>query len=136
MHRAVWLGLHEQEHVLAVAALVQLDPGTVELMNIAVEPTRRRQGLGRRMVRISIERARAMGARKLVVGTGNSSLDELAFYQKVGFRMESIDRDHFVREYPEPIAENGIVCRDMVRLGLLIEEAISSTESHKWARFI
>jgi hypothetical protein len=62
-----------------------------------------------------------MGTTKVVVGTGNSSLDALAFYQKLGFRMEAIDRDHFVRTYPLPIVENGIFCRDMVRLGLSME---------------
>jgi len=121
VHRAVWLGLHAHRQLLAVAALVRCDPHTVELMNIAVEPAQRRRGLGTYLVRLASERARLMGAGKLVLGTGNSSFDALAFYQRMGFRMEEIDRDHFVREYPEPIVENGIVCREMVRLGLTLK---------------
>lgn len=41
---------------------------------------------------------------------------QLYLYQKCGFRMTSIDRDFFVRHYAEPIIENGLVLKDMVRL--------------------
>ena len=36
--------------------------------------------------------------------------------QRCGFSIESIEKDYFVRHYPEPIYENEIECRDMVRL--------------------
>lgn len=39
-----------------------------------------------------------------------------ALYQRCGFSIESIEKDYFVRHYPDPIYENGIECRDMVRL--------------------
>ena len=55
------------------------------------------------------------GARALDIGTGNSSLDQLALYQKLGFRITGIVADFF-DDYPEPFVENGIACRDMVRL--------------------
>lgn len=121
--RATWLGLYEFERPAAVAALLRQDPATIELMNIAVEPARRRHGVGTRLLRAAIARARAMGATRMVLGTGNSTLDALAFYQKEGFRIEAVDRDYFVREYPEPIFENGIACRDMLRLGMALEPA-------------
>lgn len=37
-------------------------------------------------------------------GTGNSSLPQLALYQKYGFRMHRIDAGH-LNSYPEPIFE-------------------------------
>ena len=49
------------------------------------------------------------------IGTGNSSLDQLALYQKLGFRITGIVAGFFY-DYPKPIVENGIACRDMVRL--------------------
>jgi hypothetical protein len=52
------------------------------------------------------------------VATGNSSLNQLAFYQKMVFRLAAIDRDYFLRTYPEPIVENSIQCRDRVWLEL------------------
>ena len=121
LHRSTWLGLYEREALRAVAALLPRDQQTIELMNIAVSPLRRRQGVGMHFMRRLLQQARRMGARTMLVGTGNSSLAELAFYQRVGFRLDAIDRDHFVREYPQPIVENGIVCRDMVRLAMPLE---------------
>jgi len=58
----------------------------------------------------------AEGYRRMSLGTGNASLDQLAFYQKAGFRIAGVIPDHFVLNYPEVIAENGIVCHDMIRL--------------------
>ena len=54
----------------------------------------------------------------LEVGTGNSSLRELAFYQRFGFRIAGVDRDFFVRRAAggRLQKQDGIVLRDMVRL--------------------
>ena len=56
------------------------------------------------------------GYKKIEIGTGNSSLGQLALYQKCGFRITGIDIDFFIRCYQEEIFENGIQCRDMIRL--------------------
>ena len=32
-------------------------------------------------------------------------------YQQEGFDLKVLDRDYFVRNYPEPIWENGVQCR-------------------------
>jgi ribosomal protein S18 acetylase RimI-like enzyme len=116
--KAVVLGLFDATDIVAVVALLARSTETVEVMSIAVAPQHRGKGLGKKTLSAALERAQTLGARLVVVGTGNSSLDQLAFYQKAGFRMEAIERDYFVRHYPEPIVENGIVCRDMVRLSL------------------
>lgn len=94
------------------------DAGALELINIAVVEDRRGTGVGKLLVEDAVARARSSGASRLVLGTGNSSIDQLAFYQKRGFRIYAIDRDFFVRNYSEPIFENGIQCRDMLRLEL------------------
>jgi hypothetical protein len=63
---------------------------------------------------------RAGGVRRAIVGTGNSGIGQLAFYQKAGFRLWRIERDFFspARGYPEGIEENGIPLRDMVWLDM------------------
>ena len=62
------------------------------------------------------EKSKASGYKTIEVGTGNSSIGQLALYQKCGFRITSIDRDFFIRNYEDDIFENGIWCRDMIRL--------------------
>jgi ribosomal protein S18 acetylase RimI-like enzyme len=88
----------------------------VELKAVAVTPERHGQGVGRRMLRQVLADLRTRGARRAIVGTGNSGIGQLAFYQKAGFRLWRIERDFFSPErgYPEGIEENGIPLRDMV----------------------
>jgi len=51
--------------------------------------------------------------RTLLVGTANCALDNIAFYQKCGFRMHSVKRDYF--DYIQPtLQEYGIPMRDMI----------------------
>lgn len=50
------------------------------------------------------------------IGTGNTSFSQLRLYQSCGYRITGIISDYFTRLYPQPIWENGIQCRDMVRL--------------------
>lgn len=62
--------------------------------------------------------ARGQGAKTLEIGTGNSSLNQLGLYQKCGFRIIGVDKDFFTRHYEDEIVENGIICRDMIRLSM------------------
>ncbi|HSP23301.1 MAG TPA: GNAT family N-acetyltransferase [Planococcus sp. (in: firmicutes)] len=102
--------------VIGVLVLFPLDAAVVEIKNIAVAKSERGRGIGKKLIFLALEEAKRLGFCKAVIGTGNSSLGQLALYQKCGFRMVSIDRGFFLRNYPEPIVENGIPCEDMVRL--------------------
>jgi ribosomal protein S18 acetylase RimI-like enzyme len=108
------------EQVIAVYVLIDTRPQTVELVNIAVAEHIQGKGYGRQLVRHAIETARSMGYNVMEIGTGNSSIGQLALYQKCGFRIVGVDRDYFTVHYPEPIYENGIQCRDMIRLVLYL----------------
>lgn len=101
---------------MGVFVLIALNSETVEIKNIALAERERGKGLGKRLVFSALEEAKKLGFSVVEIGTGNSSLAQLALYQKCGFRMKSIDRDFFIRHYEEPIFENGLQCRDMVRL--------------------
>jgi ribosomal protein S18 acetylase RimI-like enzyme len=61
------------------------------------------------------DRLRDRGIRRVVVGTATSGVRQLAFYQRLGFRLERIERDFFTTEkgYPADLSENGIPTRDM-----------------------
>jgi len=87
-----------------------------EIINISVAPKHQKKGIGKELISDAIKLARQLGAQTITVGTGNSSISQLAFYQKCGFRIVGIEFDHFVKNYVRPIEENGIVCRDLIRL--------------------
>jgi GNAT superfamily N-acetyltransferase len=98
---------------LVGAATMQWRADPCEIMELAVVPERHGQGIGRQIIAWLIDEARRRGKAAVLVGTANSSIDNIAFYQKTGFRMDHIRRDYF-RYYHEPIYENGIQIRDML----------------------
>ncbi|SEI85039.1 Acetyltransferase (GNAT) family protein [Bhargavaea ginsengi] len=101
------------DEVLGAALYVPVDRETVELKNIALYEAARGKGTGRALIEDGIARYTEMGFRRMIVGTANSSIGNLAFYQKCGFRMHGIRRNFFL-SYPEPIWEDGIRAFDMV----------------------
>jgi len=104
--------------MIGVYVLMETEKEILELKNIAVAFQFRQQGYGKALLMDAIEKAKEHGAKMLEVCTGNSSIDQLVFYQKCGFRMKAIERDYFTKHYEEPIYENGIQCIDQVRLSL------------------
>lgn len=94
-----------------------------EIELLAVERTQRGQGVGRAIVAEVVEEARRRGVTRLLVGTGNFSLDNIAFYQKCGFRLSHIRRGYFDDVDPPEIWQ-GIRLRDMIMFDYgLAEEA-------------
>lgn len=52
-------------------------------------------------------------AHALLVGTANASLENIAFYQKCGFRLYAVRQNYFDYIQP-PIMEHGIPIKDML----------------------
>ncbi len=92
------------------------DGDAVELKAVAIDPAGQGTGMGKRMLALVLDALRRSGYRRAIVGTGNSGIGQLAYYQKAGFRLHHIERDFFTPErgYDEGIEENGIPLRDMV----------------------
>lgn len=107
----------ENEHrIVGVYVLLPTRPETVELMNVAVIENQHGSGIGKQLVKDAINVAKTKSYKTIEIGTGNSSIGQLALYQKCGFRIISVETDFFIRHYTEKIFENGIQCRDMIRL--------------------
>lgn len=102
--------------IIGVYVLLATKPETIELVNIAVAEKHQNKGIGKKMIMDAIEVAKRSGVKTIEVGTGNSSIGQIALYQKCGFRITGIDPNFFIRHYSEAIFENGIQCRDMIRL--------------------
>ncbi|MGG3130739.1 GNAT family N-acetyltransferase [Bacillus pumilus] len=115
-----YAAFHEED-VIGVYVLSSLSQHTVEIMNVAVKESWQGKGIGKQLIHHAIAEAKAAGFHRIEIGTGNSSIQQLALYQKCGFRLTSIDRDFFLKHYDEPIYENGIQCMDMVRLSLTFQ---------------
>ncbi|WP_447744329.1 GNAT family N-acetyltransferase [Pseudomonas nicosulfuronedens] len=118
LQRSRLLGIFDTGRALGVVVITPREQGTAEISNLAVDEAWQGRGLGRRLLEAAIRQARTDGLLRLTIATGNSSLAQLGLYQRVGFRIVGIEVDHFVRHYPEPIYENGIQCRDQIRLVL------------------
>ncbi|PAE20166.1 GNAT family N-acetyltransferase [Robertmurraya siralis] len=104
------------DEIVGVYVLLPTRPETVELVNVAVSEHAQGNGVGKLLVKDAILKAKEKGFKTIEVGTGNSSIAQLALYQKCGFRIVAVDFDFFTRHYEETIFENGIWCRDMIRL--------------------
>lgn len=111
-------GAFIDDRVVGVYVLLRTRSFTMELVNVSVEESLQGKGIGKILVMDAIEAARKKGSKTLEVGTGNSSIGQMALYQKCGFRITGIDKDYFRRHYPDEIFENGIQCVDMMRLGM------------------
>ncbi len=107
-------------HISGIYVLLPISSDTAEVINISVREADQGKGIGKKLIHHAIEQARSQSYAYLEVGTGNSSIGQIAFYQKCGLRMIAIDRDFFLRHYEEPIFENGIQCRDMVRFRYIL----------------
>jgi len=94
----------------------------LEIKNIAVLESHQRRGVGRALMAAAIGHAQEQGRSTVVVATAAADIDNLRFYQRLGFRMRSIERDAFTPAsgYEEGMSIDGIELRDRVWLDLRI----------------
>ncbi len=92
------------------------DAVVVEIKNLAVAESQQGTGIGRALVEHALAHARTEGATRALVATGAADVGNLRFYQRLGFRMLSIERDVFTPEhgYPEGLQVDGIPLLDQV----------------------
>jgi GNAT superfamily N-acetyltransferase len=99
----------------AAVLVIDLDDEVSELRAVAVAEAEQGAGVGTGLVEAVCARLRDRGVRRVVVGTATSGVRQLAFYQRLGFRLTHVERDFFTRDkgYPADLTENGIPTRDM-----------------------
>ena len=105
-----------ESKTVGVIVLKDIDQSTIEIKNLAVRESDQGKGIGTELLRHAEKTSVEQGYNKLVIGTGNSSVSQLGLYQKVGFEVDRIDKNFFIRNYKEPIFENGIQCKHMIFL--------------------
>ncbi len=103
--------------VAGVIVVRKEEGGKAEIMNLAVADIFRRRGIARKLLRhVSNKWAPAQDVELLRICTGTSAAGPMMLYQQEGFDLVAVDRDYFVRNYAEPIWENGIRCRHQLIL--------------------
>jgi GNAT superfamily N-acetyltransferase len=105
------------DDVVGHLQLVDTDsPGALELKNMAIRESLQGRGLGRRLVQAAIELVTAEERSTLRLATAAADVGNVRFYQRLGFRMRSIERDAFTPAtgYPADIAIDGIALCDRV----------------------
>lgn len=110
----------KNNETVGVLVVIKTRPETIEIVNIAVKEDFQGKGIGKKLINFAIVYARGQGEKTIEIGTGNSSINQLLLYQKCGFRIVEVDHDFFIRHYKDEIYENGIQCRDMIRLRLVL----------------
>ncbi|MBL0671212.1 GNAT family N-acetyltransferase [Aeromonas hydrophila] len=93
---------------------------TAEIFNIAVAPNRQQQGIGSGLLRFVLTSLAGKGVCRVELGTGSFG-HQLTYYQRHGFRVDAVVKDHFLIHYPEPLMEYGIQHKDMLRLSLALD---------------
>ncbi|WP_044239717.1 GNAT family N-acetyltransferase [Flexithrix dorotheae] len=106
----------KQELTIGVIVISQESPGLLVIKNIAIDEHFQGMGIGKRLLQFAIDFGKNSGNKKLIICTGNSSINQLALYQKMGFEIEKIRKNFFLDHYPEAIYENGIQCKHQIEL--------------------
>jgi ribosomal protein S18 acetylase RimI-like enzyme len=110
------------EEVIGVFVLHHLNGKEIEIKNIAVAENYQGRGIGSLMIDKIKQIALEHGAQTLWVGTPDSAMPQLNFYQRKGFSVTGMRTNFFKENYAEPIYENGIMLKDMVMLQFCLNE--------------
>lgn len=102
--------------IIGALILMKTRPKTMEIMNVSVYEKYQNRGVGKKLILEAIKYAKNNEVRMLEIGTGNPGLIQMMLYQKCGFRITGIEFDFFRRYLKEKVYENGIECRDMIRM--------------------
>lgn len=101
-----------QSSLKGVCVLTNEGNRILEIKNLAIVPTARRQGYGKAAIE-QIMKTYGKHYDILQVGTGESPLT-VPFYQACGFTFSHRIEGFFTKYYDHPICENGVILKDMV----------------------
>lgn len=82
----------------------------LHVMNVAVDPRCRRQGLARRLLSFAMGEATRAGARRALLELRAGNHAALALYESLGFARLGVRRDY----YGEPAEDALVLARDLV----------------------
>ena len=105
----------DDKDIMGVCLICPLSYPVVELVNIAVYPALQGKGVGTQLLSSTLTALKSRGVLTVELGTGTFG-HQLTFYQRQGFRVESVVKNYFLEHYQDPIFENGIQHKDRLQL--------------------
>jgi N-acetylglutamate synthase-like GNAT family acetyltransferase len=104
----------EADLVVGLAHIVK-EEGVIEIVNLAVVPERRSQGIGKQLIEEAATFSRLSNMRRLIVSTGAWETRNIIFYLNRGFRIFNVVHNFFTSEkgYDLPI-------RDQVQFEMIL----------------
>lgn len=101
---------------IGVLVLEEVEKNSLEVRNIAISETFQNRGFAKQTLQFATTLAKEKGYQKLRICTANSSISQLALYQKQGFEIYKINFNYFTENYSEKIVENDIICKHQICL--------------------
>ncbi|MEL4430731.1 GNAT family N-acetyltransferase [Shewanella mangrovisoli] len=106
-----------KDEIVAVCVAKLIRGKVAEIFNMAVWPDYQRQGIGSVLLSFALTELAKKSVVRVELGTGSFGY-QLTYYQRLGFRVEAVIKDHFLTHYDEPLFEQGLQHKDMLRLAL------------------
>ena len=112
LHEGDLFELREEGQVIGVALCLLLENETIEIKNIAVDEAFQGRGYGKWIITQLCRHYE--DKKRIIVGTANSSIGNIAFYQKLGYTLYDVKWFFFTQHYTEEIIEDGIIAKHML----------------------
>ena len=112
-----WFAAKHKGEIVAVCVAKLIRDKVAEICNMAVWPDYQRQGIGSVLLSFVLTELAKKSVVRVELGTGSFGY-QLTYYQRLGFRVEAVIKDHFLTHYDEPLFEQGLQHKDMLRLAL------------------
>lgn len=91
----------------SVCIVTKENDDVCEIKNISTYEKYQNKGYGKILIKYIIKYYKDK-FKKIIVGTGNSSVSNIHFYKNRGFSYSHIIKDFFIHNYKNEIFENGI----------------------------
>ena len=79
----------------AAFALLRVTLDEAEVLTLATDPSRRREGLARAALTRALDRARARGAARVLLEVAENNAPARALYDRLGFRTVATRKDYY-----------------------------------------
>jgi len=111
----VYLAIVQQEAIGAFC-LLRGNEGDLEIKNIAIVPQWQNRGIGSFLLAKIEEIAKKEEFKTITVGTADTGKRQISFYIRNGYTQYAVKKNFFLKNYDQPIYENGILLKNMVML--------------------